>query len=588
MPKKIPEDRLQHMKSVAMSRGGQLLSNDWQGGNTKYEWLCREGHTWSSTWYSISSGTWCGICSGAKVDTSKRLEDMRSLAVSRNGQLISPIWINSDTKYEWCCDAGHIWKATWHSISHSGSWCPTCSGNTKRTLEELKELVESRGGKLLTTTYTNVDDTYEFECNLGHNFSNRYLKVLKYGQWCPVCSKGRKSEEIARTTLEQLFKSPFPKKRPGWLRNDRGRQMELDGFSEDLGLAFEYQGAQHFNSVAIFAGDLAVRIKDDRLKVKLCREHGVELFVLTYEMAHDEFPQHIYEQAVQKGLKLKPDFLKIKIDYSKAYIKDDRLEDLVDLLKPKQIEVLSTKWLTTNDHYEFKCLICGHLWKAKGSSFFNRRRVSGCDACSRRVAAEARSGSIEEIEQFANKFQGHVLSREYCGQLSNYEFECVNQHRFTRNFRSMLDSNSFCHKCEGKGVRSHRAYHVRLSEQQAIEVFRSFGLEPLEPYRSTVSRWKSRCLKCGEEVAPALERLETGAHPCVYCSGLKTRTSEALAFFNSKGLIPVDPNGFTNVSKGWDSICSVCGEKVSPSLSSLRRGQGSCRFCANVKRRKKY
>ena len=57
------------------------------------------------------------------------------------------------------------------------------------------------------------------------------------GQWCPTCNKGSKSEELARVAFQHAFHASFPKKRPKWLRNDRGRQMELDGFAEELGIA---------------------------------------------------------------------------------------------------------------------------------------------------------------------------------------------------------------------------------------------------------------------------------------------------------------------------------------------------------------
>ena len=59
--------------------------------------------------------------------------------------------------------------------------------------------------------------------------------------------------------------------------------MELDGYNEGLGLAFEYNGQQHYKPVSLFGGEEGFKQTQerDKLKSKLCAENGVILIYLT-------------------------------------------------------------------------------------------------------------------------------------------------------------------------------------------------------------------------------------------------------------------------------------------------------------------
>ena len=60
-----------------------------------------------------------------------------------------------------------------------------------------------------------------------------------------------KREEECRDIFEQLFAKPFPKLRV--LRNPVTKEnLELDGYNEELKLAFEYNGRQHYHYTPYF------------------------------------------------------------------------------------------------------------------------------------------------------------------------------------------------------------------------------------------------------------------------------------------------------------------------------------------------
>jgi hypothetical protein len=86
---------------------------------------------------------------------------------------------------------------------------------------------------------------------------------------------------VAETELYYAIKKAFPDLnvvqhgRPAWL----GRQ-HLDVYIEQIGVALEYQGAQHFSPVSFFGGEQAFleTQKRDRRKLHACSRHGVKIF----------------------------------------------------------------------------------------------------------------------------------------------------------------------------------------------------------------------------------------------------------------------------------------------------------------------
>ena len=382
---------------------------------------------------------------------------MRDYCAERGGTLVTPRITQIKDRVIFRCAESHQWEATAEAVKNLKTWCPHCAGMTPRTLDELRFIAESRGGRLLSTVYKNVDTTYNFECVLGHRFSNMFKKV-EGGQWCPTCNKGHISEEVSRTTFEQLFGVPFQKERPQWLRNSRGRLMELDGANLELNLAFEYQGAQHFKKNLYITEDtkLVQRVADDETKVELCKEHGITLVILTHEMKYADFPSEIKQQLISANYSIaRIDFDK-PIDLAHAYVRIDRLEELRELLKPKQIEVLSNKWLSSDTSYSFRCLACEHEWKAKGQSFFNSRRVSGCDRCNRRLAGHMHRLDLDDLRAFAVTLGGELLSDTYTRRNAYYLWRCSTGHEFEGNYNNMAHRNQFCATCEGRTLRPAR------------------------------------------------------------------------------------------------------------------------------------
>jgi hypothetical protein len=346
----MSRDFLKELNDIALARGGACLSKKYINATTKLKWKCKLGHIWLADGNHVRNRTWCPICGREKNRLSRKtitLEIFQDIAKAKGGVCLSKKYKSYNDKLLWQCKFGHTWESSPYSVKQLGTWCPVCAGNTKKDISDLKKLAEERGGKCLSDKYINVDEKYDWECSLGHKFRNSFNKV-SHGQWCPTCSKSGISEEICRETFKQIFDDDFTKHRPSWLRNERGFQMEIDGYSEKLKIGFEYHGRQHFEKTSVYIKTdnlLRQRIKDDKLKEALCKENGVSLFILTYRTPYWEFPKEIEKQ--YKNFKLNLDNINFKKDISinDAYIRKDIIIELRELLKSRNIELLSNKHL---------------------------------------------------------------------------------------------------------------------------------------------------------------------------------------------------------------------------------------------------
>lgn len=133
-----------------------------------------------------------------------------------------------------------------------------------------------------------------WECRRGHQWRSKPITAVDYCAWCPRCKW--RAQEQCRITLEEWFGEPFPTVRPDFLRcAEHPRGLELDGYCEALGLAFEYQGEQHYRVTdAAFLPDdteeaLTRRKSMDEKKRKLCARAGVDLLVVPYWKASKMF-----------------------------------------------------------------------------------------------------------------------------------------------------------------------------------------------------------------------------------------------------------------------------------------------------------
>ncbi len=217
---------------------------------------------------------------------------MQELAEQRGGKCLSTEYGNNTTKLKFQCKDGHVWEAIPQAIKGGKEWCPKCANKTRGperlTIEEMQELAQLRGGKCLSPEYTNVDTKLKWQCKEGHVWEATPDSIKLSKRWCPECANGL-SERVCRNIFETIFSTKFPKTRPKWLINSQGNVMELDGYNEELSLAFEYHGIQHYEFHTPFHNSLEGferRKGDDAFKKELCEKKGVILIEVPYTLEY--------------------------------------------------------------------------------------------------------------------------------------------------------------------------------------------------------------------------------------------------------------------------------------------------------------
>lgn len=179
--------------------GYTLLSKEYKNNSAKLDYICPKGHEHSISWSKWNSGNRCYYCNGSiKHD----INIVRKSFESAGYILLSKKYVNSSTKLNYMCHEGHK-----HSISYSkwllGKRCPYCYGNVKLTLETVKESFENAGYTLLSKKYINSKSKLKYICNNGHIHSIQWNAWIR-GIRCPYCSnKIKKTIDDIRNLFEE-------------------------------------------------------------------------------------------------------------------------------------------------------------------------------------------------------------------------------------------------------------------------------------------------------------------------------------------------------------------------------------------------
>lgn len=137
-----------------------------------------------------------------------------------------------------------------------------------------------------------------------------------------------------------------------------------------------------------------------------------------------------------------------------------------------------------------------------------------------------------------------------------------------------------CNRCGTKRGSS----KIKMDSKEAVQMMKDAGLEPLDDYVNSKTKWKCKCLSCGDIVYPKLNGIQTGEGGCKKCgmkkAGLSQRldSEQAIQMMKDAGFTPLEP--YTNALTKWKMRHDVCGSIVYPKLNTISNNSSKTVGCA--------
>jgi hypothetical protein len=169
--------------------GYKLLSKEYINSSSKLEYECPNGHRRGITWNKWNAGRRCPYCSENSRVYGRDIEYIRRVFAKEGYTLLSTEYISCDTKLEYICPNGHIYTTSWDSWTSKGNRCALCSKNIKPTIEEVKEAFKTNGYVLLEDSYKNANTKMRYKCPKGHEgYITWGYWNNNSTERCPICS----------------------------------------------------------------------------------------------------------------------------------------------------------------------------------------------------------------------------------------------------------------------------------------------------------------------------------------------------------------------------------------------------------------
>lgn len=116
----------------------------------------------------------------------------------------------------------------------------------------------------------------------------------------------KKNELECKRILESIFNKPFISIRPDFLKFPKTkRNLEIDGYNEEMKLGFEYNGVQHYKHSTYFHReyeDFVTQVERDRWKLNKCNELGINIISIPYTIKFKNLESYIIEELKKLNL----------------------------------------------------------------------------------------------------------------------------------------------------------------------------------------------------------------------------------------------------------------------------------------------
>lgn len=223
---------------------------------------------------------------------------------------------------------------------------------------------------------------------------------------------------------------------------------------------------------------------------------------------------------------------------------------------------------TTHKPWRSRCKKCGSTCAPAITAL---ARQGGCKTCGHREQAQRRLDNGTKRAAQDMKRAGFTPLAPYPGAQRNWRARCNKCGKTSSPRLGDIRNGHGCAYCAGL---------AKKTEAEARRLAKKANREIIGDYNGWRRPVLMRCLKCGHESEHSPGMLVSVSGSCNNCKATRAiAPDEAVELMRAAGLEPLVP--YPGARKPWPARCLTCGEKGQPQLGNIRQGQSGCRTCSN-------
>ena len=370
-------------------------------------------------------------------------------------------YINNATKTLFHCNkCGNDWETTPSSIL-SGRGCPRCSGNEKKTRDQVaKEVLDKHEGRIeLIGDYYGTNVKTLFRCNICGNEWETTPKGIIKGKGCPKCYDERRGETL-KMSLEEVISK---------IRDVHGDKIKLIGNYTDTRTKTLF----HCN---------------------ICGNEWMTTPSSVFNSGHG-----CPRCAIEKN----------------TLLRRKNNEEVIDDIKKVHGDSITMlgNYLGNKVKTLFHCNVCGNEWETRPNNILMGQ---GCPNCGKKKASGSRKLSREEVEKRISYASNGTIQMigDYKGTMVKTLFKCNKcGHEWESKPNNILNGHG-CIKCAGN--------EKKTTEQFKKEIYDKHNgdIELIGEYKDLKTKTFFHCNKCDYRWETAPIYVLTG-NGCPRCSSSK-------------------------------------------------------------------
>lgn len=437
-----------------------LISKKYVSAKEPLKVKCKKcGRIWTTTGSRIQQGKGCSKCARNAPLSSQHLQNL----LDKKGDILKSEYVNYDTPViVQCGREGHVLFRPPSSIIAERE-CRKCAAikrgaKRKRTLRSIENLLRIHHFTLMELTYPGCKQDIHIRCDkCGRIFLTTMDKLQHSNKFkCKYCTHFT-MESVSRAYMEYILKMPFDKGRPGWLINQDGHNLHLDGYNKESAIAFEYNGRQHREYDPYFHKSIEEfnkRCRDDRQKVKLCSDNQVQLIIIPDKIPMSKIGNFIQAKLVTVGLAKKQTLPKLWLEVTSGQ-NDQMLEKVLRNARIRNWIVKSKAYIGCREYMDFICDRGHDVQPMNANNFLSGK---GCKECKKENLRALFRKPLSYYKELAKSKGGKCLTilKDYINCKALMWWECEEGHKWPA-LGDYITQGNWCPFCYN-GTRAQRKH----------------------------------------------------------------------------------------------------------------------------------